>query len=80
MCWPLPTAAAQDRQQAEDGEKEVVSNKVLVKNLPWKATEQLLQKDFQECGKIVSIRLPTNDDGSCVRCHVLMSRVSDIIW
>ena len=59
-------------EQMEDGAKEVVSNKVFVKNLPWKATEEVLQKDFTECGKIVGIRLPTNDDGSCAPMpHVL---------
>merc|ERR1711985_783 len=29
------------------------------------ATEETLKKDFGECGEIVSLRMPLNDEGSC---------------
>merc|ERR1712048_1113196 len=28
-------------------------------------TEETLKKDFAECGEIVSLRMPLNDEGSC---------------
>merc|ERR1712078_814482 len=28
-------------------------------------TEEALKKDFAECGEIVSLRMPLNDEGSC---------------
>jgi nucleolin len=48
----------------DDVSTEAVPTKIFVKNLPWSTTEADLQKSFEECGKVTSIRLPTNDDGS----------------
>merc|ERR1712080_796991 len=33
--------------------------------LPFAATEETLNKDFGECGEIVTLRMPLNDEGSC---------------
>jgi len=38
---------------------------VFVRGLPFSTTEDVLQKDFAECGEIVSCRMPLNDDGNC---------------
>merc|ERR1719215_1731218 len=32
--------------------------------LPFAATEETLTKDFSECGEIVSLRMPLNEEGS----------------
>merc|ERR1719174_2303314 len=40
-------------------------NTVFVRGLPFSATEEALNKDFGECGEIVSLRMPLNDEGSC---------------
>eukprot|EP00927_Polykrikos_kofoidii_P010200 TRINITY_DN1431_c0_g1_i12.p2 TRINITY_DN1431_c0_g1~~TRINITY_DN1431_c0_g1_i12.p2 ORF type:complete len:166 (-),score=45.21 TRINITY_DN1431_c0_g1_i12:166-663(-) len=39
-------------------------NTVFVRGLPWAATEEALNKDFGECGEIVSLRMPLNDEGA----------------
>merc|ERR1712176_1629365 len=36
-----------------------------VRGLPFATTEETLKKDFAECGEIVSLRMPLNDEGSC---------------
>merc|ERR1712066_956284 len=38
---------------------------VFVRGLPFATTEEALKKDFAECGEIVSLRMPLNDEGSC---------------
>merc|ERR1712019_128399 len=38
---------------------------VFVRGLPFATTEESLKKDFADCGEIVSLRMPLNDEGSC---------------
>merc|ERR1712060_791597 len=38
---------------------------VFVRGLPFATTEEALKKDFAECGEIVSLRMPLNEEGSC---------------
>merc|ERR1712216_791690 len=33
--------------------------------LPFAATEESLTKDFSECGELVSLRMPLNEEGTC---------------
>merc|ERR1719382_2252238 len=40
-------------------------NTVFVRGLPFGTTEEVLKKDFAECGEIVNLRMPLNDEGSC---------------
>merc|ERR1712039_219498 len=40
-------------------------NTVFVRGLPFATTEETLKKDFAECGEIISLRMPLNDEGSC---------------
>jgi len=40
-------------------------NTVFVRGLPFATSEEELKKDFGECGEIVSLRMPLNDEGSC---------------
>merc|ERR1711920_968507 len=40
-------------------------NTVFVRGLPFATTEESLKKDFAECGEIVSLRMPLNDEGCC---------------
>merc|ERR1719454_2436251 len=40
-------------------------NTVFVRGLPFATTEEALNKDFAECGEIVSCRMPLNEEGSC---------------
>merc|ERR1711865_1015557 len=40
-------------------------NTVFVRGLPFETTEDALNKDFGECGELVSCRMPLNDDGQC---------------
>merc|ERR1719247_3914299 len=40
-------------------------NTVFVRGLPFATTQEALNKDFGECGEIVSLRMPLNDEGSC---------------
>merc|ERR1719247_54761 len=40
-------------------------NTVFVRGLPFATTEEALKKDFGECGEMVSLRMPLNDQGSC---------------
>merc|ERR1712139_724449 len=49
--------------KGKDGGKD--ENTVFVRGLPFAATEEMLNKDFAECGEIVSLRMPLNDEGSC---------------
>merc|ERR1719382_871942 len=40
-------------------------NTVFVRGLPFGTTEEALKKDFAECGEIVNLRMPLNDEGNC---------------
>merc|ERR1719223_2733248 len=40
-------------------------NTVFVRGLPFAATEESLNKDFAECGEIVTLRMPLNEEGTC---------------
>ena len=59
-----PAKKARTAADAGEASAETVPTKIFVKNLPWKVTEADLQKSFEECGKVTSIRLPTNEDGT----------------
>merc|ERR1712028_162830 len=48
--------------KGKDGKDE---NTVFVRGLPFAATEESLTKDFSECGELVSLRTPLNDEGTC---------------
>ena len=50
--------------RGKDGGK---GNKVFdcfVRGLPFSATEATVKKDFEECGEIVSVNVPLNDEGN----------------
>lgn len=49
-------------KKGKDGGNE---NTVFVRGLPFATTEEALNKDFGECGEIVTCRMPLNDEGSC---------------
>merc|ERR1712031_131924 len=51
------------KSKGKDGGND--ENTVFVRGLPFAATEEALKKDFAECGEIVSLRMPLNDEGSC---------------
>jgi len=55
--------AAKGKGKGKDGSKD--ENTVFVRGLPFAATEETLNKDFGECGEIVTLRMPLNDEGSC---------------
>jgi len=38
---------------------------VFIGGLPFSTTEDVLKKDFEECGEIVAFRMPYNDEGAC---------------
>merc|ERR1712050_800647 len=40
-------------------------NTAFVRGLPFATTEEALTKDFAECGEIVNLRMPLNDEGTC---------------
>merc|ERR1712232_1133511 len=37
---------------------------IFVGGLPFSTTEEVLRKDFTECGEIVNLRMPLNDEGN----------------
>jgi len=55
-----PSAKGKGKKGKAGGDE----NTVFVRNLPFSVTEESLTKDFAECGEIVSLRLPMNDEGS----------------
>merc|ERR1711865_298152 len=57
-----PTAKGKGKKGKSSGGDE---NTVFVRGLPFAATEETLNKDFGECGELVSLRMPLNDEGSC---------------
>jgi len=53
--------------KGKDGKGKAKGNKefeVFVGGLPFSTTEEGLKKDFAECGEIVSLRMPLNDEGN----------------
>merc|ERR1719171_1473775 len=58
-----PTAKGKGKGKGKDGGND--ENTVFVRGLPFSATEETLNKDFAECGEIVSLRMPLNEEGSC---------------
>jgi len=59
-----PTAKGKGKK-GKDGGKGNDENTVFVRGLPFAATEETLNKDFGECGEIVTLRMPLNEEGSC---------------
>merc|ERR1711865_297882 len=57
-----PTAKGKGKGKKGAGGDE---NTVFVRGLPFAATEESLNKDFGECGEIVTLRMPLNEEGSC---------------
>jgi len=57
-----PTAKGKGKKGKDSGGNE---NTVFVRGLPFETTEDALNKDFAECGELVSCRMPLNDDGQC---------------
>merc|ERR1712228_737849 len=51
--------------KGKDGKDRDNENTVFVRGLPFATTEEALNKDFAECGEIVSLKMPLNDEGSC---------------
>merc|ERR1719316_1280841 len=59
-------AADRPEGKGKDGkDKSRDENTVFVRGLPFATTEESLKKDFAECGEIVTLRMPLNDEGSC---------------
>merc|ERR1712216_865210 len=54
---------AKGKGKGKDGGKD--ENTVFVRGLPFAATEESLTKDFGECGELVSLRMPLNEEGTC---------------
>merc|ERR1719432_150635 len=52
-------------KDGKDGGKGRDENTVFVRGLPFATTEEALKKDFAECGEILSLRMPLNDEGAC---------------
>merc|ERR1719453_2568414 len=59
-----PTAKGKGKK-GKDGGKGNDENTVFVRGLPFAATEESLNKDFGECGEIITLRMPLNDEGTC---------------
>merc|ERR1712151_426127 len=53
--------AEKGKGKGKKGNKEF---EVFVGGLPFSTTEEVLRKDFTECGEIVNLRMPLNDEGS----------------
>eukprot|EP00929_Paragymnodinium_shiwhaense_P098306 TRINITY_DN597_c1_g4_i1.p1 TRINITY_DN597_c1_g4~~TRINITY_DN597_c1_g4_i1.p1 ORF type:complete len:551 (-),score=275.61 TRINITY_DN597_c1_g4_i1:267-1832(-) len=49
--------------KGKDGGKGAKEFEIFVGGLPFETTEDVLKKDFAECGEIVNFRLPLNDEG-----------------
>jgi nucleolin len=56
-----PTAKGKGKKGKDGGDE----NTVFVRGLPFAATEESLTKDFSECGELVSLRMPLNEEGAC---------------
>jgi len=55
-------AAKGKGKQGKSGDNELT---VFVRGLPFSTTREVLEKDFAECGELVSCRMPLNDDYQC---------------
>jgi RNA recognition motif-containing protein len=52
--------------KGKDGKgKQNQEQTVFVRGLPFSTEEDALRKDFEECGKLVSCRVPKNEEGAC---------------
>jgi len=60
-----PTAKGKGKDKGKGGGKGNDENTVFVRGLPFAATEESLNKDFGECGEVVTLRMPLNDEGTC---------------
>jgi len=60
-----PTAKGKGKKGKDGGGKGNDENTVFVRGLPFAATEETLNKDFGDCGEIVTLRMPLNEEGSC---------------
>merc|ERR1719162_885096 len=59
-----PTAKGKGKSKGgKDGGGD--ENTVFVRGLPFAATEESLNKDFGECGEVVTLRMPLNEEGTC---------------
>jgi len=54
-----------DRCVEDGGGRSDNTNTVFIKGLPFATQEDVLKKDFAECGDIESCRMPLNDEGQC---------------
>merc|ERR1712242_141532 len=59
---PAPTSKGGKDKGKGKGNKEF---EIFIGGLPYGTTEDVLRKDFEECGKIVAFRMPLNDEGNC---------------
>merc|ERR1712048_634286 len=51
-------------KDGKDGGKGNKEFEIFVGGLPFSTTEDVLRKDFAECGEIVAFRMPLNDEGN----------------
>merc|ERR1712176_789757 len=49
--------------KGEKGSKGNNDLTVFVRGLAWSLTEEIMRKDFGECGEVVSLRMPMNEEG-----------------
>merc|ERR1712060_679038 len=56
-----PAEKGKGKGKGKKGNKEF---EIFVGGLPFSTTEEVLRKDFTECGEIVNFRMPLNDEGS----------------
>jgi len=55
---------AKGKDSGKDGGKGNKEFELFIGGLPWSTTEDVLRKDFAECGEIVNLRMPLNDEGN----------------
>jgi len=62
-----PTAKGKGKKGKDGGGKGGHDNEntVFVRGLPFATTEEALNKDFGECGEILSLRMPLNENEEC---------------
>merc|ERR1712070_546633 len=60
-----PEGKGKGKGKGKDGKDGKDENTVFVRGLPFATTEEALNKDFGECGEIVTLRMPLNDEGAC---------------
>jgi len=47
------------------GKGKDIETTVFIRGLPFATTEQLLKKDFKECGEVLNVSMPLESDGRC---------------